>query len=67
MPIYKIITDAVEDNTYQIDGDTEMDAMINWVAYCLDECAEGRIKDYGEIISVEKIDTNLLANIRIQN
>ena len=57
MKTYRITTDAPTDNVFKISGTSEMDAMINWVAFCLDECAEGRARDFGEIIKVEKIKT----------
>ena len=39
----------------KIEADSEMGAMINWVVFCLDEWADGRGKDFGEIISVKKM------------
>lgn len=57
MNLYQIITDAPVENHFKIAGDSEMDAMINWVAFCLDECADGRPRKFGEIISVEEIES----------
>ena len=56
MNLYQITTDAPVENHFKIEGDSEMDAMINWVAYCLDECADGRSREFGEIVSVKEIE-----------
>jgi hypothetical protein len=55
MTLYRVKTNQAQDNIYQIEADSEMDAMINWVAFCLDEWADGRGKDFGEIVSVQKV------------
>lgn len=54
---YRITTDAPTNNIFRISGTSEMDAMINWIAFCLEECADGRVRDFGEIVKVEKIKT----------
>ncbi|QWD17121.1 hypothetical protein G6700_05135 [Polynucleobacter paneuropaeus] len=55
MTMYRVKTNQASDNIYQIEADSEMGAMINWVVFCLDEWADGRGKDFGEIISVKKM------------